>query len=109
MTVAPTVPDTSAETRQELRLLSAVQGQASGYLAIRRVVNHGQHQTLGAAGLLVPRDIAEAYERLATLATPLVVLDKEQIISATGRIETARVALTDAGRVRLQVLRQQAS
>lgn len=103
MTTTAITAAMSAEARQELRLLSAI--EKLGLLPIRRVVNHGQHQTLGAAGLLVPRDVAEAYERLASLATPLVSIDKEQIISAAGRVETARVALTDAGFSRLERLR----
>jgi hypothetical protein len=110
MTATETASDSrSREEREELRLLSAIASTADELLPLRRIVNHGQHQTLGAAGLLVPREVAEAYERLAFLATPLVALDIEKLINATGRVETSRAALTDAGRVRLSILEAKAN
>ena len=105
MTVTELAPSAlSREAREELRLLSAVESAPNGVLILRRVVANGQHQTLGAGGWLVPRDVGEAYQRLAELG--LVQLDVEQFVNASGRIETARARLTDAGTLRLVVLRR---
>lgn len=107
MTMSVTVPAPTASrdpASDELRLLEAVESAPGGFLKLRLVEASAVRNTLGSMGHLVSREDSESYARLADIG--YVQLDVARTVTPQGRWEVSRAALSDSGRVRLQVLRQ---